>query len=46
MKQITLSEIENHLAQYLRLAQDEEVVIMHQGKAVGLLFGFATENDC
>ncbi len=45
MKQIALSEIKDHLSEYLRLAEAEEVVITRHGKPAGVLLGFATEDD-
>jgi len=45
MKKIALSEIKDDLPKYLRLAEDEEVVITLEGKAAGVLIGFRTEED-
>jgi prevent-host-death family protein len=45
MKQVALSEIKDDLSRYLRLAENEEIVITKHGKPAGLLVGFASEDD-
>jgi prevent-host-death family protein len=45
MKRIALSEIKDDLSKYLRLAQNEEIVITKHGKPAGILVGFASEDD-
>jgi prevent-host-death family protein len=45
MKKVNLSEVQEHLAHYLREADEEEVVIMRHGKPVGVLIGFTSEED-
>jgi prevent-host-death family protein len=45
MKQVALSEIKDDLSKYLRLAENEEIVITRHGKPAGLLVGFASEDD-
>jgi prevent-host-death family protein len=45
MKQIPLSEIKDHLSEYLRLAEEETIIITRHGKPAGVLVGFATEDD-
>ncbi|MBM3463052.1 MAG: type II toxin-antitoxin system Phd/YefM family antitoxin [Armatimonadetes bacterium] len=45
MKEVALSEIKDELSKYLRLAEDEEIVITRHGKPAGLLIGFASEED-
>lgn len=45
MKKIALTEIKNDLPKYLRLAEDEEIVITRGGKPAGILVGFASEDD-
>jgi prevent-host-death family protein len=45
MKQVALSEIKDDLSKYLRLAENEEIVITKHGKPAGLLVGFASEDD-
>jgi prevent-host-death family protein len=45
MKKIALAEVEDNLAKYLLLAEDEEVVITQGGKPAGVLIGFKSEED-
>jgi len=45
MKQITLAEIEENLAEYLRQAEAEDIVILRDGKPVGVIVGFKSEED-
>ncbi len=45
MKQIPLSEIKDALSKYLRLAEDEEIVITRHGKPAGVIIGFKTDDD-
>jgi prevent-host-death family protein len=45
MKQVALSEVKDDLSKYLRLAEDEEIVITRHGKPAGVLVGFASEDD-
>jgi prevent-host-death family protein len=45
MKQIALSEIKDDLSKYLRLAENEEIVITRHGRPAGILVGFASEDD-
>ena len=45
MKQVALSEVKDDLSKYLRLAENEEIVITRHGKPAGVLVGFATEDD-
>ena len=45
MKEISLVQAEERLAEVLRSATEEEVVITHNGKPAGVLIGFATEDD-
>src|ERR1700732_4253866 len=45
MKQVALSEIKDDLSKFLRLAENEEIVITRHGKPAGLLVGFASEDD-
>ena len=45
MKQVALSEIKDDLSKYLRLAENEEIVITKHGKPAGVLIGFASEDD-
>ncbi len=45
MKKVALSEAKDHLAEYLDLAEKEEVIITRHGKPAGVLIGFASEDD-
>lgn len=45
MKKVPLTELKNDLSKYLRLAEDEEVVITRHGKPAGVLIGFESEDD-
>lgn len=45
MKQIPLSEVKNDLSKYLRLAEEEAIVITRHGKPAGILIGFETEDE-
>ena len=45
MKKVALSDVEDDLPKYLRIAEEEEVVITRDGKPAGLLIGFKSEVD-
>lgn len=45
MKKVALSDVKDHLSEYLDLAEKEEVIITRHGKPAGVLIGFATEED-
>lgn len=45
MKKVALAEIQEDLPRYLRMAEDEEVVITQDGKPAGVLIGFKSEED-
>src|SRR3989442_14610271 len=45
MKQVALSELKDDLSKYLRLAENEQIVITRHGKPAGVLVGFASEDD-
>jgi prevent-host-death family protein len=45
MKRVALSEVKDHLLEYLDIAEKEEVVITRHGKPAGILIGFASEED-
>jgi prevent-host-death family protein len=45
MKEIALSEIKDRLSEYLRLAEEETIIITRHGKPAGVLIGFASEDD-
>jgi prevent-host-death family protein len=45
MKRVKLSEVKDRFSEYLRMAEDEEIVVTQHGKPAGVLVGFATEDD-
>jgi prevent-host-death family protein len=45
MKQVAVSELKDDLSKYLRLAENETIVITRHGKPAGVLVGFASEDD-
>lgn len=45
MKKVTLSEVKDDLSKYLRLAENDAILISRHGKPAGILVGFATEDD-
>jgi len=45
MRKVPLTEVENDLSKYLRLAEQEEVVITRHGRPAGVLLGFESEDD-
>ena len=42
---MALAEIKDDFSRYLRLAEDEEIVITRHGRAAGVLIGFGSEDD-
>ena len=42
---VPLSEVKDDLSKYLRLAEEEEIVITRHGKPAGVLVGFESEDD-
>lgn len=45
MKKVALKEIRDEFPKYLRLAEDEDVVITENGRPAGVLIGFKSEDD-
>jgi prevent-host-death family protein len=45
MKKVPLSEVKNDLSKYLRLAEEEEIVITRHGRPAGVLIGFESEEE-
>lgn len=45
MKKVALSEIKDHLSEYLKISRKEDIVITRHGKPVGVLIGFESEDD-
>ncbi len=42
---VALSEVKDHLSEYLHVAEKEEVVILRHGKPAGILIGFENEDE-
>ena len=45
MKTIPLMEVQTDLPKFLRMAEDEEILITEQGKPIGMLVGLDSEDD-
>ena len=45
MKKAALSEVKDDLSRFLRIAENEEVLITRHGKPAGVLIGFESEED-
>ena len=45
MKQVAFAEVNDHLSKYLVEAGAEQIIITKHGRPVGVLTGFATEDD-
>jgi prevent-host-death family protein len=45
MKKVALSEVRDDLPKYLRIAEDEDVLITQDGKPAGVLIGLRSEDD-
>jgi len=45
MKKFALADVTEDLPKYLRMAEEEEVVITKDGKPAGVLIGFRSEDD-
>ena len=45
MKTVALNEVKDDLSRYLRLAEQEEILITRHGKPAGVLIGFASEDE-
>ena len=44
MKRVALNEVKDELSKYLRIAENEEIVITRHGKPAGVLVGFKDED--
>jgi prevent-host-death family protein len=44
-REVPLSEIKDDLSKYLRLAEEQEIVITRHGKPAGVLVGFKSDDD-
>jgi len=45
LKRIPLSDVKNDLSKYLRMAEEEDIVIARHGKPAGLFIGFESEDE-
>lgn len=45
VREVALAEVKDDLSRYLRLAEDQEIIITRHGKPAGVLIGFETEDD-
>lgn len=45
VRRVPLAEVKDDLSKYLRLAEEEEIVITRHGKPAGVLVGFGSEDD-
>lgn len=45
MKKVALSTIKDDLSRFLRLAENEQVIITRHGKPAGVLIGFKSEDE-
>ena len=44
-REVALAKVKDDLSKYLRLAEQEEIVITRHGRPAGVLIGFETEDD-
>jgi PHD/YefM family antitoxin component YafN of YafNO toxin-antitoxin module len=45
VKKVALARVKDDLSRYLRLAQEQDIVITRHGQAAGVLIGFESEED-
>lgn len=45
MRTVTVADLQRDVVHYLELAEEEDILILENGKPVGLLRGFADEDD-
>jgi antitoxin (DNA-binding transcriptional repressor) of toxin-antitoxin stability system len=45
MKTVTLSDLQTDVPKYLELAELEDIIILKEGKPIGVLRGFSDEDD-
>ena len=45
MKEVALAEIQSDLSRYLALAENEEIIIINNGKPIGILIGLQSDDD-
>lgn len=44
MKKVALAKIKDDLSRYLRMAEEEEIIITRHGRPAGVLIGFESED--
>jgi PHD/YefM family antitoxin component YafN of YafNO toxin-antitoxin module len=45
MKTVTVADLQHDVTHYLELAEEEDILILKNGKPVGFLRGFADDDD-
>ncbi|NJK73106.1 MAG: prevent-host-death protein [Oscillatoriales cyanobacterium RU_3_3] len=45
MKTVTLTDLQTDVLKYLELAELEDIIILKEGRPIGLLRGFSNEDD-
>ncbi len=45
MKTVTVADLQHDITHYLELAEEEDILILKNGKPVGFLHGFADEEE-
>ncbi len=45
MKTVSVTDLQHDVAHYLKLAEEEDILILKNGKPVGFLRGFTDEDD-
>ena len=45
MKEVALSKVKDDLSRYMRLAENEEIVITRHGRPAGVLVAFRSEDE-
>ena len=45
MKTVTVTDLQHNVTHYLELAEEEDILILNNGKPVGFLRGFADEEE-
>ena len=45
MKMVTVADLQHDVTRYLELAEEEDILILKNGKPVGFLRGFTDEDD-
>jgi prevent-host-death family protein len=44
-REVALAAVKDDLSKYLRLAEDEEILITRHGRPAGILIGFGSDED-